>query len=254
MTMNVKPAHLKPTRIGLVLFFLLLFFLPTTVAAATSVTLRWDANNPAPEGYRVFARRGDQFYDYSRPAWEGTATTCTIDNLEDLTEYYFVVRAYDGYLESIDSEEVRYPPQSGVGSAIDATPPYWTRATNGIGLVATAASDGEMIVEFDSAWDSVDGGNLKFNLYYAPDTVWDDDDWSGNSVVADAVVLRGNSFANAVVIDGLTIGVSYTFGVRVEDQSGNEDSNTQTLKGTPGVSSAGRLFDGRSPRPSSLRP
>jgi len=121
-------------------------------------------------------------------------------------------------------------------------------------LVAPAASDGEMIVEFDTAWDSVDGGNLKFNLYYAPDTVWDDDDWSGNSVVTDAAVLRGNTFANAVVIDGLTVGISYTFGVRVEDQSGNEDSNTQTMKGTPGGTSAGRLFDGRSPRPSLQRP
>ncbi len=77
---------------------------------AANVSLRWDPNHPTPEGYRVFARKGHQIYNYSQPDWEGTAASCTLDNLEGQTEYYFVVRAYHRGLESADSDEVHYIP------------------------------------------------------------------------------------------------------------------------------------------------
>jgi hypothetical protein len=51
--------------------------------------------------------------------------------------------------------------------------------------------------------------------------------------VANAAVHTGSTFAHAATISGLNNNVSYTFGVRVEDQSGNEDANTGTLKATP---------------------
>jgi hypothetical protein len=95
------------TRVLSPLFFLLIALTTTTVMAA-SVTLRWDANTPAPEGYRVFARQDGQAYDYSQPAWQGTATTCALDNLAGKTTHYFVVRAFDGNQESADSVEVSY--------------------------------------------------------------------------------------------------------------------------------------------------
>ena len=80
------------------------------MAYSANVTLQWDANQPAPEGYRVFTRQEGQNYDYNHPIWEDNATTCTLIGLVDGVTYYFVVRAYDGELESADSQEVSYTP------------------------------------------------------------------------------------------------------------------------------------------------
>ena len=80
--MNEKQALLKNARI-VSIFFSFFLLLTTTAAVAANVTLRWDPNNPAPEGYRVFARRSDQVYNYSRPDWEGSAVTCTLNTLEE---------------------------------------------------------------------------------------------------------------------------------------------------------------------------
>jgi hypothetical protein len=64
------------TRLSFILVPLLLL-LATTAVTAASVSLRWDPNDPAPEGYRVFARKSGQAYNFSQPDWEGTATACT---------------------------------------------------------------------------------------------------------------------------------------------------------------------------------
>jgi hypothetical protein len=224
--MNLKLAPFGIARICsiLVLFFILL---TTTAAAAASVTLEWDPNNIAPEGYRVFARKSWQVYNYSLPAYEGAATTCTLSNLDEQTEYHFVVRAYHGHLESVDSHEVSHTTS---GSSSDTTPPFWDGATQGIGLVTDTAIGGSVTVEFDTAKDHVDGRNLRANVYYAVSGSWRDMDWN---LIADATVVIGGTFAHAVTVNGLTNGLSYTFGVRAEDQSGNEDMNINTLTATP---------------------
>lgn len=77
---------------------------------AASVSLRWDPNDPTPEGYRVFARKSGQTYNYAMPDWENSSVTCTINDLENEVIYCFVVRAYEGSLQSADSEEVCYVP------------------------------------------------------------------------------------------------------------------------------------------------
>lgn len=241
--MNLKSALKRTLPIGSMLFFLC-FGLPAAATAESSrVSLRWDHNQPAPEGYRIFARRSDQAYDYTRPDWEGTANSCTIDLLEDQTEYFFVVRAFDGYLESLDSEEVHYVPPLRIDPGLDTTAPYWNGATLGIGLAAAASTGNQVVVEFDTAWDAVDRGDLLFNVYYAPQQLWDDRDWGANSVLAGAAVGPGDTFTHAVVIDGLINGVGYIFGVRAEDRSGNEDRNTSTLPAAP-VFSFGTGFIG----------
>ncbi len=81
-----------------------------TSAHSANVTLRWDANVPAPEGYRVFAREGTQSYRYDQPLKQTADTTCTMTGLNEGVTYHFVVRAFDGLLESADSEEVSYTP------------------------------------------------------------------------------------------------------------------------------------------------
>jgi hypothetical protein len=80
------------------------------LAYSANLTLQWDANVPAPEGYRVFARQEGQNYDYNHPIWEDNATTCTLIGLVDGVTYFFVVRAFEGNLESADSQEVAYTP------------------------------------------------------------------------------------------------------------------------------------------------
>lgn len=92
------------------LFFLVIVLL-TNIVVAGQVTLKWDANEPAPEGYKVFARSGLN-YDYENPNWSGPETTATLELPEGVT-YNFVVRAFDGLLESPNSEEVNYAMPTG---------------------------------------------------------------------------------------------------------------------------------------------
>jgi hypothetical protein len=77
-------------------------------ANAASVTLAWDANDPAPDGYRVFQRIEGEAYDYSAPVNTEpiTGTTYMVDGLAAGEKYFFVVRAVVGDDESGDSNEV----------------------------------------------------------------------------------------------------------------------------------------------------
>lgn len=90
------------------IFTVLLLFCIPHMAMAGSATLQWQPNTEKDlAGYRIFVREKGQGYDYAKPAWEGTETTCKIDNLDDTKVYYFVARAFDteGY-ESENSNEV----------------------------------------------------------------------------------------------------------------------------------------------------
>lgn len=87
---------------------LIFMFTCVSGAMAASITLAWDANNPEPDGYRLFRRVENQAYNYSQPVWSGSGTTCNLDDLSDGTTYYFVVRAYVAQDESGDSNEVAY--------------------------------------------------------------------------------------------------------------------------------------------------
>jgi hypothetical protein len=87
-------------------FFSTLFF--TAIASALDIKLAWNASYLA-DGYRLFCREQDDKYDYMRPHWEGSATQCTVFNLDDDATYYFVVRAYNDFGEIGNSNESRYP-------------------------------------------------------------------------------------------------------------------------------------------------
>ncbi|MCB2146445.1 MAG: hypothetical protein KQI81_08220 [Deltaproteobacteria bacterium] len=108
--MNVKPSLFKIACISSIVVPLCVL-LTTVAAVAAIVSLRWDPNIPNPDGYRVFARTSDGAYNFSQPDWEGTSAFCTLDHLEGQTGYSFVVRAYDGSIESADSNEAHYIPE-----------------------------------------------------------------------------------------------------------------------------------------------
>lgn len=92
------------------LILLLLIGIPLLSNADTQVTLQWDTNDPAPDGYRLYGREEGQNYDYGAFWWQGddTFNRCTIDGLDENKTYFFVVRAFVGDDESGDSNEVRY--------------------------------------------------------------------------------------------------------------------------------------------------
>ncbi len=98
-------------------------FLTPTLSLAVQVKMKWDANKPAPTGYRIFQRTLGQAYDYKKPVWQGSATTATIGSLKDKTKYFFVVRAYKGDKESGDSNEIAFSSSPGSpGTTVAAEP------------------------------------------------------------------------------------------------------------------------------------
>ncbi len=90
---------------------LLMLIVNSPSAVALDVTLIWGSNSePDLDGYRVYLREEDETFDYDRPEWEGPETNCTIQDLDDDTHYYFVVRAFDtSGNESGDSNETGLP-------------------------------------------------------------------------------------------------------------------------------------------------
>ena len=122
MASNLSSSF-SANRILLYIFLLATTFVcsPTFSAAATEVTLAWDANSePDLAGYRLYARQADQGYDYTFPECDSRETSCTINDLVDTVEYCFIVRAYDtDGNESADSNEVCLPPTSEDPNNID---------------------------------------------------------------------------------------------------------------------------------------
>jgi hypothetical protein len=116
------------------------YSLPSDIVKNNTVKLKWDHNDPLPEGYRIFQKIDGGSYDYQNPEWQGVENTATLDkrgpvypdllpvtnltavyNADEKTivlnwrqenpeenndTYYYVVRAYKGEHESIDSNEV----------------------------------------------------------------------------------------------------------------------------------------------------
>jgi hypothetical protein len=122
--------HQPVQRFFLQVLTIVLLVVVSAVSQAAQVTLAWDPNDPAPDGYRVFLRQADGNYDYALPVWPQAgdnpqSTTCTIGNLAVDTQYYLVVRAYSGEDVSGDSNEV--------GCLIESQAPvtYTLSATNG---------------------------------------------------------------------------------------------------------------------------
>lgn len=99
------------------LLSLVLLLVPAGLYAECQITLRWDPNNPAPEGYRLFQRESGESYNYHNYTDVGLSTNHTVSGLSDNTTYHFVVRAYVGSDESGDSNEATFICGSGSDSA-----------------------------------------------------------------------------------------------------------------------------------------
>ena len=113
----------------------------------------------------------------------------------------------------------------------DTTPPVWDGPV-GVCSVEDAATGGSVIVNFGTATDE-GGSAVSYNAYYAPSDLWRSDDWSANNIIFDAPPASGSVCSKAFTVGGLQSGTAYRFGVRAEDEFGNEDTNTHTVLATP---------------------
>lgn len=104
----MKTLFFRSVKVIAVTCYYMLIACPLVVSAA--VTLSWDANSPAPEGYNLYQREAGQAYDFSSPVnTEGiTGTSFPVNDLQPGVTYYFVVRAFDGSTMSHNSNEVAY--------------------------------------------------------------------------------------------------------------------------------------------------
>ncbi len=136
--MKPQKLSLTPLTTAIALFIILIAY--SSVAGAAQVTLAWDTNNPAPDGYRVYRRAEGGSYNYSSPSWTGAATTATLANLADNTTYYCVVRAYVGSQESGNSNEVKISPQTSSTSSSGTTSSSTTTVTLDNGSSRTSAT------------------------------------------------------------------------------------------------------------------
>lgn len=66
-------------RFILFVMFFVTFVFP--MAAGAGVTIMWDANDPVPDGYRVYHRWEGGTYDYAVHHWQGSEITTTITDL-----------------------------------------------------------------------------------------------------------------------------------------------------------------------------
>lgn len=157
-TTSLLCEHLFLTAFLLLSFLIALMVIPSRVQAA-QVALAWDANTPVPDGYHLYRRLENQNYDYNQPVWEGTTTSCSLDDLQDGAIYYFTIRAYVGEQESGDSNEVRLetsatipdqPPTADAGG--DQTVQYGT--TVQLSGAASNDPDGNIV---SYAWTQTQG-------------------------------------------------------------------------------------------------
>jgi hypothetical protein len=176
---------------------------------AADVTLAWDANDPEPEGYRVFVRESGAGYDYANPIWDSInkaqTTTCTLIGLTEGTTYYFVVRAYDGDLESADSEEVSYTPAA---AAVNQAP-------------AAEAGDNQNVYEeaavtLDGSASSDDSGIASY--------LWQQ---TGGTAVALSGAATARASFTAPIVD--LAGDTLTFSLTVTDDEGESSADTVTV-------------------------
>lgn len=152
------------------LMVIVLFLIPVFSQAA-QVTLTWDPNDPAPDGYCIYSRAEGQAYDYNQPCWTGYGTAGTIAGLDDNTTYYFVVRAFVATQESADSNEVKF--------TNGALSPVWMEAEDGdlqwpmaIGADSAASTGGYVGVPegTGSVFSASDSGGVAQYQFDVPET------------------------------------------------------------------------------------
>ncbi len=140
---NRKPNSPRPNSLRCLtgMAALILCLLMPWAAIAATVSLEWDPSSQSHDGYRVFMRSEGQNFDYKNPAWQGTATTCSIDNLKEGNTYYFVARVFKGTQQSANSRELTYTPPVNKPPIANAGADIATSANQPVTLDGSASTD-----------------------------------------------------------------------------------------------------------------
>jgi hypothetical protein len=199
-------THLLLQTLVASLFLLLL----PAISLAAQVTLQWDQNDPAPDGYCVYQRLSGSAYDYDNPVWPAdgnpsTATTCTIGSLTEGQTYHFVVRANVGNTFSGNSNEVTYqvpasqPPAQNQAPVAEAGNNQSAQAGTTVSINGSGSSD-------------PDGDALSYR-------------WTQSS--GTAVILNGANAAQCTfTAPDVAANTTLSFELTVTDGSGLSDSDT----------------------------
>ena len=150
-----------------------------------------------------FSHRTNGSYDYSSPTWSGTENSCTLENLDEGSDYYFVVRAFNtAGVESGDSNEVYYSvPQS------QNTPPIANAGSDGI------IPEGDPVVLDGSGSDDPDGTIVTYHWIQTAGTT---------VTLSDTAAVKPGFTAPQVSSAGETL----TFQLTVTDNGGLTNSDT----------------------------
>ena len=87
-------------------FIAIILLIVWDAGAFDLISVTWEPNDPAPQGYRVYRCTKGQSYDFSSPLWEGAGTSAIVAAPPVGETHCFVVRAFDGDLEGLGSDEV----------------------------------------------------------------------------------------------------------------------------------------------------
>jgi hypothetical protein len=143
------------TNLFSLMFYVVFYILICpSIALAVDITLTW---NPSSNtiGYKLFCREDGQNYNYSSPDWQGVITTGTIYGLDDTKAYHFVVRAYNSYGDSGDSNEETFVP----GGANN--PPV-------LGTIGSKSVNEGVLLTFTATASDPDGDGLTFSASNVP--------------------------------------------------------------------------------------
>lgn len=136
--------------------FCMSFSLSVSPAKAASVRFAWNASEGTVTGYRIYY--GTTQGSYPNRVEVGNETEHTVDGLDDGVTYYFVVRAYNDYGESGNSNVVQWPEPDTLSITISTpdTDPFSTSEAVLSTLSGTAYDD----VGIDHvSWSNSRGGS-----------------------------------------------------------------------------------------------
>ncbi len=169
---------------------LIVFFIPLLCSADTYLT--WGESSGVVDGYRIYYRIQTDTYNIANSRDVYKVNDYSLNNLplQDQTQYYFIVRAYNEYGEGPDSDEISW-------SSDDSTPPM---PPTGVRLEDVVVS-----------WDAVEASDLQYYRVYIGTA---QRDYSSSYIVDRS----GNSYR----FENLDQTQDYFFAATAVDTSGNE--------------------------------
>ena len=175
--------------------FCVAFFIDSVVFGA-QVHLAWDPSSGKVDGYRIYY--GTTPGNHPIKIEVGNVTDYLVTGLKDGTTYYFVIRAYNQYGESGDSNEISWPNSKPVISSLSIAP--------------NPASNPHQEIKFTVSASDSDGDALSYNFDFG-----DGSSSSSGSTVTHAYNTKGTYTVTATVSDNQGHSVSKTEKVVVNE-------------------------------------